>query len=89
MVCQQHIDGIYKETMISRENGKSDKLTVGLKELIDKLEATKVKINIINEVNQNIQSNNVEIAKENSSIGELEKFNVLANRDKRIARWSC
>ena len=75
-VCQQHIDGIYKETMISRENGKSDKLTVGLKELADKLEATKVKINIINEVNQNIQSNNVEIAKENSSIGELEKFNA-------------
>ena len=75
-VCQQHIDGIYKETMISRENGKSDKLTVGLKELADKLEATKVKINIINEVNKNIQSNNVEIAKENSSIGELEKFNA-------------
>ena len=75
-VCQQHIDGIYKETMISRENGKSDKLTVGLKELADKLEATKVKINIINEVNKNIQSNNVEIAKENSSTGELEKFNA-------------
>ena len=43
---------------------------------MDKLEATKVKINVINEVNQNIQSNNVEIAKENSSIGELEKFNA-------------
>ena len=75
-VCQQHIDGIYKETMISRENSKSDKLIVGMKELADKLEATKVKINIINEVNKNIQSNNVEIAKENSSIGELEKFNA-------------
>ena len=75
-VCQQHIDGIYKETMISRENSKSDKLIVGIKELADKLEATKVKINIINEVNKNIQSNNVEIAKENSSIGELEKFNA-------------
>ena len=47
-----------------------------LKELADKLEATKVKINIINEVNQNIQSNNVEIAKENSSICQLEKFNA-------------
>jgi len=60
--CQQHI--------------KYDKLTVGIKELADKLEATKVKINIINEVNQNIQSNNVEIAKENSSICQLEKFNA-------------
>ena len=75
-VCQQHIDEVYKDTMISRENEKSDKLTVGIKELADKLEATKVKINVINEVNQNIQSNNVEIAKENSSIGELEKFNA-------------
>ena len=75
-VCQQHIDKNYKETMITRENDKSDKLTVGIKELADKLEATKVKINIINEVNKNIQSNNVEIAKENSSTGELEKFNA-------------
>ena len=75
-VCQQHIDEVYKDTMISRENEKSDKLTVGIKELADKLEATKVKISVINEVNQNIQSNNVEIAKENSSIGELEKFNA-------------
>ena len=62
--------------MISKENKKYDKLTVGLKELADKLEATKVKINIINEVNKNIQSNNVEIAKENSSICQLEKFNA-------------
>ena len=75
-VCQQHIDEVYKDTMISRENEKADKLTVGIKELADKLEATKVKIGVINEVNQNIQSNNVEIAKENSSIGELEKFNA-------------
>ena len=62
--------------MISKENNKYDKLTVGIKELADKLEATKVKINIINEVNKNIQSNNVEIAKENSSICQLEKFNA-------------
>ena len=74
--CQQHIDEDFKDTMISKENKKYEKLTVGIKELADKLEATKVKINIINEVNQNIQSNNVGIAKENSSIGELEKFNA-------------
>ena len=74
--CQQHIDEVFKDTMISKENNKYDKLTVGLKELDDKLKATKVKINIINEVNQNIQSNNVEIAKENSSICQLEKFNA-------------
>ena len=79
--CQQHIDEVFKDTMISKENNKYDKLTVGIKELADKLEATKVKINIINEVNQNIQSNNVEIAKENSSIGELEKFNATLDTE--------
>ena len=79
--CQQHIDEDYKDTMLSKENKKYDKLTVGIKELADKLEATKVKINIINEVNQNIQSNNVEIAKENSSIGELEKFNTTLDTE--------
>jgi len=79
--CQQHIDEVFKDTMISKENNKYDKLTVGIKELADKLEATKVKINVINEVNQNIQSNNVEIAKENSSIGELEKFNAALDTE--------
>ena len=79
--CQQHIDEDYKDTMISKESKKYEKLTVGIKELADKLEATKVKINVINEVNQNIQSNNVEIAKENSSIGELEKFNATLDTE--------
>ena len=79
--CQQHIDEDYKDTMISKESKKYEKLTVGIKELADKLEATKVKINIINEVNKNIQSNNVEIAKENSSIGELEKFNTTLDTE--------
>ncbi len=74
--CQQHIDENFKDTMISKENKKYDKLTVGLKELADKLDATKVQISVIDEVNANIQSNNVEIAKENSSISQLEKFNA-------------
>ena len=54
---KKNIDEVFKDTMISKENNKYDKLTVGIKELADKLEATKVKINIINEVNKNIQSN--------------------------------
>ena len=35
-------------------------------ELLEELKQTQAKINIINEVNQNIQTNRVEIAKENS-----------------------
>jgi len=73
--CQQHIDEIFKSTMISKKKNEADKLSTGMDGLKDELNATKAKIVIINEVNQNIQSNNVEIAKENSSMGELEKFN--------------
>ena len=74
--CQQHIDEVFKEGMITTENSKSNKLSSGIKELIDEISATESKINIINDVNKNIQTNNVEVAKENSSIGELEKFNA-------------
>jgi len=73
--CQQHIDEIFKSTMVSKKQNEADKLSKGMGDLQDELNATKAKITIINEVNQNIQSNNVEIAKENSSMGELEKFN--------------
>ena len=74
--CQQHIDEVFKSTMISKENSKAEKIVSGMKELVDELNATETKINIINEVNRNIQSNNVEIAKENSSMEELIKFNA-------------
>ena len=62
--------------MISKEDSKAEKIVSGMKELVDELNATETKINIINEVNKNIQSNNVEIAKENSSMEELIKFNA-------------
>ena len=74
--CQQHIDEVHKVTMISKETAKSEKIVSGMKELVDDLNATETKINIINEVNKNIQSHNVEIAKENSSMEELIKFNA-------------
>ena len=74
--CQQHIDEVHKVTMISKETAKSEKIVSGMNDLVDDLNATETKINIINEVNKNIQSHNVEIAKENSSMEELIKFNA-------------
>ena len=44
--------------------------------LIDELNATKTKMDSINKVLDSIQENNVEIAKYNSSITQLEKFNA-------------
>jgi DNA repair exonuclease SbcCD ATPase subunit len=74
--CQQHIDESFKDDMIGKENSKSEKLNSGMGELLEELKQTQAKINIINEVNQNIQTNRVEIAKENSSLVQLEKFNA-------------
>jgi DNA repair exonuclease SbcCD ATPase subunit len=74
--CQQHIDESFKDDMVEKENSKSEKLNSGIKELLEELKQTQAKVNIINEVNQNIQVNRVEIAKENSSLVQLEKFNA-------------
>ena len=46
--CQQHIDEVHKVTMISKETAKSEKIVSGMKELVDDLNATETKINIIN-----------------------------------------
>jgi DNA repair exonuclease SbcCD ATPase subunit len=74
--CQQHIDETFKKGMIDTENSKSEKLTSGMEELLEELKLAESKIVTIKEVNKNIQSCNVEIAKENSSIGQLEIFNM-------------
>ena len=74
--CHQHIDESFKEDMIAKENSKSEKLNSGMNELLEELKQTQACVNIINEVNQNIQTNRVEIAKENSSLVQLEKFNA-------------
>ena len=74
--CQQHIDEVFKTTMITKENDKKDKLVDGIKDLMDELEATKIKMEKIDEINKSIQNKNVDIAKENSSISQLEKFNA-------------
>ena len=79
--CQQHIDEIFKSDMVNVKRGEADKLSRGMADLKDELDATKAKVTIINEVSQNIQSNNVEIAKENSSMSQLQKFNATLDAE--------
>ena len=79
--CQQHIDETFKSTMINKKKIEVDKLSKGMNDLKDELDATKAKVSIINEVNKNIQSNNVEIAKENSSMAQLQKFNATLDAE--------
>ena len=83
-VCQQHIDESFKSDVISKENAKHDKLVLGIKDLNDELEATKLKMEYIEKINKSIQDNNVEIAKENSSVSELQKFNTTLETEIKL-----
>ena len=85
-VCQQHIDEEFKDDMISKENEKYKKFDLGLKELDDELESVKLRMKKIDSVNKSIQDKNVEVAKENSSIGELEKFNTTLQTEVKQLR---
>jgi len=85
-VCQQHIDEEFKDDMISKENEKYEKFDLGLKELDDELESVKLRMKKIDSVNKSIQDKNVEVAKENSSIGELEKFNTTLQTEVKQLR---
>ena len=85
-VCQQHIDEEFKDDMISKENEKYEKFDLGLKELDDELESVKLRMKKIDSVNKSIQDKNVEVAKENSSISELQKFNTTLQTEVKQLR---
>ena len=73
--CQQHIDETFKKDMIDTESKKSEKLVSGMEELKDELSKVSVRQGEIRETADDIRKNEVHIAKENSSLVQLEKFN--------------
>ena len=74
--CEQHIDELFKTDMISKKKTDADKIQVGMKEL--KLELDKVtnRKEEIRNITNTIRENHVSVAKIDSSILELEKFNT-------------
>ena len=74
--CQQHIDEIFKSDMISQKKTEADKIQVGMKELKIELDKVSSRKNEIKEITNEIRNNQVSMAKIDSSIVELEKFNV-------------
>jgi DNA repair exonuclease SbcCD ATPase subunit len=74
--CQQHIDEIFKSDMISQKKTEADKIQVGMKELKTELDKVSSRKNEIKEITDDIRNNQVSMAKIDSSIVELEKFNV-------------
>ena len=74
--CQQHIDETFKNNMIDNKKDAASKVSFGMQELVDELTTTEKTLTYCNDVISRIQETTVEIAKENSSIVELEKYNT-------------
>ena len=74
--CQQHIDEVFKTDIIDKKQGEADRVDNGLKELKDELHKVISRQNDIKKIADKIRENEVHVAKENSSLIQLEKFNA-------------
>ena len=73
--CQQHIDEIFKKEMIFDKQKEVTKFSNGLKELEEELKKSKDRQQEISDVANKIRENEVQMATDNSSVVQLEKFN--------------
>ena len=74
--CEQHIDETFKEGMLVKNNKSIDKLEDGLSKLKTELNSVYDRAGEIKKTTKMIADNQVSLAKINTSIKELEKFNV-------------
>jgi DNA repair exonuclease SbcCD ATPase subunit len=74
--CQQHIDETFKSSMIDKKKGDADNVTSGMEELKEELSKVTSRQKEISDIAVKIRDNEVHIAKENSSLIQLEKFNA-------------
>ena len=74
--CEQHIDEEFKSSMILHKEKDANKIQAGMKELKVELDKVSSRKKEIKEITDEIRFNQVAMAKIDSSIIELEKFNV-------------
>ena len=74
--CQQHIDEKFKKNMINSKKKEVDKFSTALSELEQILDQSIDRQKVIKSIANKIRENEVHIAKENSSVTQLEKFNA-------------
>jgi len=74
--CQQHIDETFKSSMIDKKKNEANKVTSGMEELKEELTKVTSRQKEISDIAIKIRENEVHIAKENSSLLQLEKFNA-------------
>ena len=72
--CEQHIDTEFKSQMISTKETEKKEIVDGLTKMEDELNKTKLRLNEISKVTNEIQDNSIQIASLNTSIKELEKY---------------
>ena len=74
--CQQHIDEVFKSDMTLQKKTEANKIQAGMKELKLELDKVSLRKEEIKEITDTIRNNQVSMAKIDSSILELKKFNV-------------
>jgi len=86
--CEQHINEVFKEEMLSTKTTTAKELQTGLHKLQDELNNTNSRFTEITNTTSTIRSNEVKIATLGSSIGEIEKFNVKLDTEVNIMNAS-
>ena len=73
--CQQHISKIFKTDMIKQKQTEANKVSDGISQLKNELKKYKERQKEIVEIADGIREHEVQIAKDNESILQIEKFN--------------
>ena len=74
--CEQHIDKDFKDKMIFTKEDERNHIVEGLEKMRLELDKTELRLGEIKKITDNIQTNSIDIASLNTSILELEKWNV-------------
>jgi len=74
--CEQHIDKDFKDKMIFTKEDERNHIVEGLEKMRLELDKTELRLDEIKKITDNIQTNSIDIASLNTSILELEKWNV-------------
>jgi DNA repair exonuclease SbcCD ATPase subunit len=86
--CEQHINEIFKEEVLTIKTATAKELKTGLGKLQDELNNTNNRFTEITDITSAIRSNEVKIATLGSSVDEIEKFNVKLDTEINIMNAS-
>jgi len=79
--CEQHIDTEFKSQMVATKETEKKEIVDGLTKMEDELNKTKLRLNEISKITNGIQDNSIQIASLNTSIQELEKYQVKLSEE--------